>query len=669
MATTVEHELNKTGKNSGITTFLRRCDEVIRRLIDIFVSAMALFFLSPFFVVIAIILRRDSPGPILFKGDRVGKNGKLFKILKFRTMNETAQSYKGAKITGTDDPRITPFGKQLRDTKINELPQLWNVLIGDMSLVGPRPEDPEIVKTWPKESRDEILSVSPGITSPASILYRHEETLLNSRNLMDRYLWDILPSKLRLDHLYVRNRSVLTDLDVIFWTAIALLPRLKNLNIPENLLLRGPFNLFVNRYFIWFALDYLVALASIAFAGVLRRLSSPLDIGVDTSLVLALLIALIFSAVNALMGINKIDWNRAQATDVTDLGVSAVVVTIILFFGDLIAPEELALPPEVLVLTGMFAFAGFVLVRYRGRLVTAVAGRWLGARSGQIDRLGEPVLIVGAGEGASFGIWLLRNSPLTKAFNIIGLVDDDPRNLGNQVNGTIVIGRFSDIPDLIRKYDVGLILFAITDAVPEEIERVQGYCTIPSSRIIMIPDVMDSLQAHFPTNEREREERLRKVAQNSTIDRLTGMLNFPAFVRSSDREIQRSRRYQHPCSLILIKVAYCWPEGADRSRLIKAQALKTVAQRTHANLREIDLLGRHGDDSFVVMLPETDLESANRVAQRLYKNLTFSPVMTDRGALAVEAELTIVSPDEDIHSSRELIQRAESYLENSPLGI
>jgi diguanylate cyclase (GGDEF)-like protein len=369
------------------------------------------------------------------------------------------------------------------------------------------------------------------------------------------------------------------------------------------------------------------------------------------------------------MGINKIDWNRAQATDVTDLGVSAVVVTIILFFGDLIAPQELALPPEVLVLTGMFAFAGFVLVRYRGRLVTAVAGRWLGARSGQIDRLGEPVLIVGAGEGASFGIWLLRNSPLTKAFNIIGLVDDDPRNLGNQVNGTIVIGRFSDIPDLIRKHDVGLILFAITDAVPEEIERVQGYCTIPASRIIMIPDVMDSLQAHFPTNEREREERLRKVAQNSTIDRLTGMLNFPAFVRSSDREIQRSRRYQHPCSLILIKVAYCWPEGADRSRLIKAQALKTVAQRTHANLREIDLLGRHGDDSFVVMLPETDLESANRVAQRLYKNLTFSPVMTDRGALAVEAELTIVSPDEDIHSSRELIQRAESYLENSPLGI
>ena len=80
MATTVEHELNKTGKNSGITTFLRRCDEVIRRLIDIFVSALALFFLSPFFVVIAIILRRDSPGPILFKGDWVGKNGKLFKI-------------------------------------------------------------------------------------------------------------------------------------------------------------------------------------------------------------------------------------------------------------------------------------------------------------------------------------------------------------------------------------------------------------------------------------------------------------------------------------------------------------------------------------------------------------------------------------------------------------
>ncbi len=96
--------------------------------------------------------------------------GKGFGILKFRTMYERAESYAGPRVTGKQDRRITPLGQWLRNTKLNELPQLWNVLIGEMSLVGPRPEDPEIVKTWPADARKEILSVRPGITSPASIL-------------------------------------------------------------------------------------------------------------------------------------------------------------------------------------------------------------------------------------------------------------------------------------------------------------------------------------------------------------------------------------------------------------------------------------------------------------------------------------------------------------------
>ncbi len=668
MAASAEQEITHKKGQINLRAFIHAFDEVVRRIIDLLISGLALLILSPLLILIMILIKRDSPGPVLYKGERVGKNGKIFKILKFRTMHNNPESFVGAKITGNDDPRITAFGKQLRDSKLNELPQLWNVFVGDMSMVGPRPEDPDIVKGWPQESRNEILSVRPGITSPASVLYRHEENLLNSRNLMDRYLWDILPSKLRLDHLYIQNRSVLTDLDVLFWTSVALLPRMKNLIIPEQLLYRGPFNLFVNRYVTWFALDYLVALTAISIAGVLRRLSSPLDIGVDTSLVIALLIAFIFGLVNTLMGINRIDWSRAQANDVSDLAISAVVVTVILFLGDLVAPENLALPPEVLVIAGMLAFFGFVLVRYRGRVLTAIAGRWLGARSGQIDRLGEPVLIIGSGEAASFAIWLLHNSPLAKAFNIIGLIDDNPKNLGNQVDGMMVIGRFDDIPRLIKNRDVGLILYALTDVTPEESERILELCSVPSSRIIMIPDVMDSLQAHFPANERDRDERLRKVAQNSTVDRLTGMLNYPAFIRSTDREIQRSRRYHHPCSLILVKVNYCWPDGATQSRLVMAQALKSVAQRTHANLREIDLLGRHGDDSFAVTLPETDLAAANRVAERLYKNLTLSPVWTDRGPLVIDVLMTVVSPDASIQSAADLVILAESYLETSHLS-
>ena len=166
-----------------------------RRTLDILASGFGLLFLSPFFLLVAIILRRDSPGPIFYRGSRAGKNGSEFGIYKFRTMYEHPASYEGPCVTSSDDGRITPFGRWLRDTKINELPQLWNVLVGEMSLVGPRPEDFKIASEWPEDIRNEILSVRPGVTSPASIIFREEEKLLSSNNLMEDYLKKILPSK------------------------------------------------------------------------------------------------------------------------------------------------------------------------------------------------------------------------------------------------------------------------------------------------------------------------------------------------------------------------------------------------------------------------------------------------------------------------------------------
>jgi lipopolysaccharide/colanic/teichoic acid biosynthesis glycosyltransferase len=188
-------------------------DSAVRRLLDIFGALSGLLLLWPLFVLIALRVKRDSPGPIFFWGPRMGKDGRPFRILKFRTMYERPESYYGPKITAQADDRITPIGHWLRDTKLNELPQLWNVLIGEMSLVGPRPEDPDLVQSWPKEVRRELLNVRPGITSPASVLYRDEEQLLNAGRLLDDYLRVILPSKLRLDLLYVRHRTLLSDLD------------------------------------------------------------------------------------------------------------------------------------------------------------------------------------------------------------------------------------------------------------------------------------------------------------------------------------------------------------------------------------------------------------------------------------------------------------------------
>ncbi len=637
-------------------------NNVVRRLLDIAIAFFGILFLSPFFLVVIFLIKRDSPGPIFYKGRRAGKNGKDFNILKFRTMYENKASYSGAKVTAGDDPRITPIGKFLRETKLNELPQLWNVLVGEMSMVGPRPEDPEIARAWPEDVRKEILSVQPGVTSPASVLYRHEETMLQSRNLMDRYLMDILPSKLRLDQLYIRQRTVLSDLDVMFWTSVALFPRMKNFNIPEHLLYRGPMSLFVNRYISWFTMDFLVSLASITLAGVLRRLSSPLDVGVEVSAALALLIALMFSLLNTVMGINRINWSRASAGEAIDIGISTVIVTLVLFLVNLIVPGGAFLPPIVLVTSGMFSFAGFIIIRYRGRLISGIASRWLGVRHAKMDLLGEPVLVIGGGETARFANWLLRNGPLAQAFNIIGIVDDDPTKIGSQMDGLRVIGRTDEIPHIIRKFDIGLILFAITEIQPSESERILDMCKSSSTRVIMVPDIMDSLRAHFPRTEAERDGLVDKMVQNSTQDRLTGVMNRQTFLHSVEHELPRSIRYGHACSLILFNVDYSWPDGAVRASSVTAQVLQGVAERASKNIRGIDQLGRYDENAFAILLPETDLESANLVAERLLKNLTFTPIWTDRGPLNITVSLGVVSQDDDKKDAASLLNNAEKAM-------
>jgi len=201
-----------------------------KRLFDVVVSALGLLLLSPLLTVIALLVKLDGPGPCLYKGLRAGKDGQLFFMYKFRTMLERPAN-PGPRITARDDPRVTPLGRVLRKTKLNELPQLINVLRGEMSLVGPRPEDPYYVRLFTPEQR-RVLSARPGITSPASIIYRHEESMLSQATLEEVYLNVIMPDKLRMDLQYVKHQSFLVDLNIIFWTFLALLPRSGHL-IPE----------------------------------------------------------------------------------------------------------------------------------------------------------------------------------------------------------------------------------------------------------------------------------------------------------------------------------------------------------------------------------------------------------------------------------------------------
>jgi lipopolysaccharide/colanic/teichoic acid biosynthesis glycosyltransferase len=153
---------------------------MLKRAFDIAASGLGLIVLSPLLAIIALAIRLDSAGPVFHRTTRVGKNGKPFRLVKFRSMIAGADQ-QGSGITAAGDARITRIGAFLRRRKLDELPQLWNVLMGQMSFVGPRPEDPRYVEHYTEEQR-QVLAARPGITSPASLVYRHEERILQGNN-------------------------------------------------------------------------------------------------------------------------------------------------------------------------------------------------------------------------------------------------------------------------------------------------------------------------------------------------------------------------------------------------------------------------------------------------------------------------------------------------------
>lgn len=191
---------------------------MFKRAFDVLCAALGLLILLVPGLLVAAWIKRDSPGPVFFRQERVGRGGRLFRIHKFRTMRVDAPSL-GPQITIGADPRITRSGRWLRASKVDELPQLLDVLRGEMSLVGPRPEVPRYVALYPAELREMVLSVRPGITDPASVSFRHESELLAAAADPERaYVEAVMPQKLKLSVEYIERASVLGDLRVILQT-------------------------------------------------------------------------------------------------------------------------------------------------------------------------------------------------------------------------------------------------------------------------------------------------------------------------------------------------------------------------------------------------------------------------------------------------------------------
>jgi lipopolysaccharide/colanic/teichoic acid biosynthesis glycosyltransferase len=190
---------------------------MLKRTFDLLASLAGLAILAPFGLLVAVAIKLDSHGPVFFRQVRVGRDFRPFRIYKFRTMVADAPA-RGGQLTAGTDPRITRVGQILRKTKVDELPQLINVLVGDMSLVGPRPEVPKYVELFASDYRD-ILSVRPGITDPASVKFCDEAAVLGAAADPEAtYVEQILPEKIALARQYIERSSLVYDVGILFRT-------------------------------------------------------------------------------------------------------------------------------------------------------------------------------------------------------------------------------------------------------------------------------------------------------------------------------------------------------------------------------------------------------------------------------------------------------------------
>ncbi len=622
---------------------------MFKRIFDIVTALLGLIILSPFFVFIGMLIKRDTPGPVFYWGPRMGRKGRIFKILKFRTMYETADSYNGPRVTCQGDSRITPLGAWLRDTKINELPQLWNVLIGEMSWVGPRPEDPELAKNWSEEERSKILSIRPGITSPASILYHDEEKLLSNKNTLNDYYMSILPDKIRLDLLYVRHYSFFSDLDTLFWTAAVLIPRWAGTKIPEGYIFAGPISRIAHRYVSWFVIDSAKSLAIIGLAAIIWRTRLPLNWGVGYLAIMGIVLALLFSGLNSIAGLNRIVWSHATGEDIVGLLLSGSFVTglslALNYFRFTSRVFGLpALPTSMIIVIGLALTTMFIVTRYRLRLVSMIANRWLSLRRDALA-MGDRVLVVGDGEAGQIATWLLGRQMFRSAFSIVGVINDnDPTKHGMRVNGNWMLGSLKDLPALIKKFDIGIILSAGPAATREANEYIFDLCQANNIRLFFLNDLMLMVDRQITQPQGSFEypvwldERLEFKAMHNAI---TGLPNRFLFQDRLKHSIAYAKRYKTQVAVLLVKI-----NGMDAiiekiGRKYGDMILMKTAERLSKCERESDTLAYVSENIFAVILQNiSDASAAEIVANKMFASLA-EPFTVEKLEFRLSADVKV----------------------------
>ncbi|HKO30484.1 MAG TPA: sugar transferase, partial [Nitrospiraceae bacterium] len=438
---------------------------MMKRALDVSGAALGLLVLSPLLAIISVLIKLDSHGPVIFRQVRVGRGLLPFRIYKFRTMIEYSQRG-GPALTVGQDVRVTRVGRILRKFKLDELPQLVNVLVGDMSLVGPRPEVPRYVEPLRSEF-SEILVVRPGLTDLASLKYIDEAAILACfSNPEEEYRNNVLPEKLRLAKLYVSNLSFRLDLAILVQTLLRILHvpvvvcELPELKVTPGSRLVSPWDGLSSLIMKWRRpLIVLLDVALIVFANYLAFLlrfdgNIPSEqIGKFEQTVLWLVG--IRGVAFAIFGLNE---GLRRYTSIWDLQniLSGILTSTIVFYGWVYWALEINGYPRSIFVIDSILLVGFLAgVRLPARII----------REKAIFRKKKKVLVVGAGDA---GERVVREMKTRPEFHCqpIGFVDGKVALLNHRIHGVRVLGTFADLPKLVEEYKPEEVVIAVTDAGP-----------------------------------------------------------------------------------------------------------------------------------------------------------------------------------------------------------
>lgn len=450
---------------------------MMKRCIDLVLACIGLVLVLPLFPIIGLLIKLDSRGPVLYRCDRIGKDGKLFKMYKFRTMFEFPLPV-GASVCPHDDPRVTHFGRILRRTKINELPQLLNIFKGEMTFVGPRPEAPDLAALYPDYARA-IFSVTPGLVGPNQILGRNEEEWYPPGVDPQRYyIEEILPKKLPLDLEYVRHPSLVKDLQYL------------GLGIKETICKAISWKLVMQNTSQLYLLgtDVMLSMISFGLAYLVRFGRTSQEMELTTFLGLLPVVVLIRLPCFVYFGLYRTLIRYISYTDILNvlkaIGTSSILCIVLTFLF-----AFYTFPRSILLIDGFCLFVFMTAVRLGLRLIRERQGRLQTA-----DEKKRRALIFGAGDAGALVFRCLRASQ--EAYEVIGFLDDDPAKRHKTLYGCKVLGNRFNLEALVKLYQAHEVLLALPSAPARDIAAIIQACQNVGVPYRFFPTLSEGREAH-----------------------------------------------------------------------------------------------------------------------------------------------------------------------------